>query len=156
MFAHRSQEEAFARLSERLASVRTATPELLSELIATACTRLPALKRTRAVERIFQLIEAGAWTDAALALIEAELPQWKLRRIEYDSGTWHCSLSRQPELPAWLDQSADAHHEVPALAILDAFVEARRSTAMSHDARPAAAPKLQQEPGEAVCCDNFA
>ena len=89
-----------------------------------ACTRLPAVKATR----IDQLIEAGAWGEAALALIELELPAWKLRRLVYEDGQWLCSLSRQPNLPVALDDTADASHEVLPLAILRAFVEARRRT----------------------------
>jgi hypothetical protein len=73
-----------------------------------ACTRLPAGKAAR----IDQLIDAGAWNDAALALIELELPAWKLRRLVYEDGEWLCSLSRQPNLPLALDDTADARHEV--------------------------------------------
>jgi len=40
-----------------------------------------------------------------LALIDLELPPWQVRRIAYDEGEWHCALSRQRELPDWLDQS---------------------------------------------------
>ena len=53
--------------------------------------------------RIDQLIEARAWNDAALALVELELPAWKLRRLVYEDGEWHCSLSRQPNLPVALE-----------------------------------------------------
>ena len=49
-----------------------------------------------------------------------------MRRLAYDDGEWHCALSRERELPDWLDQSIDARHADLALAILSAFVEARR------------------------------
>ena len=65
----------------------------------------------------------GAWTDAALALIELELPQWRVRRLAYDDGEWYCSLSRGRELPDWLDQPVEGRHADLALAILSAFVE---------------------------------
>jgi hypothetical protein len=62
-------------------------------------------------------------------------------------------LSRQRELPDWLDRSIDTHHVDLALAILSAFVEAQRISA------PASRPSV---PGvhtgslcEPVCCDNF-
>jgi hypothetical protein len=72
------------------------------------------------------LIQSAAWTDAALALIDLELPLWQVRRIAYDEGEWHCALSRERELPDWLDQSIEAHHADLALAILCAFVEAQQ------------------------------
>ena len=59
------------------------------------------------------------------------MPQWQVRRIAYDEGEWHCALSRQRELPDWLDQSVEAHHADLALAILSAFVEAQRISAPS-------------------------
>ena len=55
-------------------------------------------------------MQSGAWTDAALALIDLELPQWQVRRIAYDEGEWYCALSRERELPDWLDQSIEARH----------------------------------------------
>src|SRR6476659_10952614 len=76
--------------------------------------------------RIDQLIEARAWDDAALALIELELPAWKLRRLVYEDGEWLCSLSSHPNLSVALDDTVDARHEVLPLAILSAFIEARR------------------------------
>ena len=53
------------------------------------------------------------------------------RRIAYDEGEWYCALSRQRELPDWLDQSIEARHADLALAILSAFVEAQRISAPS-------------------------
>jgi hypothetical protein len=115
-------EEPLEALQEQLRRAHALTPDLISHVIVNACTRLPALKATR----IDQLIEAGAWRNAALALIELELPAWKLRSLVYENGEWLCSLSRQPNLPEALDDTADASHEVLPLAILSAFVEARR------------------------------
>ena len=63
---------------------------------------------------------------AALALIDLELPFWQVRRLTYDDGEWYCALSRERELPDWLDQSIESRHADLALAILGAFVEARR------------------------------
>ena len=77
------------------------------------------------------MIQLRAWTDAALALIDLELPLWQVRRIAYDEGEWHCALSRERELPDWLDQSIEARHTDLALAILSAFVEAQRISAPS-------------------------
>jgi hypothetical protein len=52
-----------------------------------------------------------------------------VRRLAYDDGEWYCALSRERELPDWLDQSIEARHADLALAILCAFVEARRVSA---------------------------
>jgi hypothetical protein len=82
--------------------------------------------QTEKTVRLAQLIESRAWTDAALALIDLELPFWQVRRLAYDDGEWYCALSRERELPDWLDQSIEARHADLSLAILSAFVEARR------------------------------
>src|SRR6476619_5758672 len=61
--------------------------------------------------RIDELIEARAWNDAALTLVELELPAWKQRRLIYEDGKWHCSLSRHPNSrsrPSRGDAKADA------------------------------------------------
>ena len=79
-----------------------------------------------------------------------------MRRIAYDEGEWHCALSRQRELPEWLDQSIEGRHADLALAILSAFVEALRVSAPS--SRPSV-PMVSQEANtlyEPVCSDNFA
>ena len=86
-------------------------------------------RRTGKTERIETLIRLGAWTDAALALIELELPQWQVRRLAYGDGEWYCALSRERELPDWLDQSVEARHSDLELAILSALVEVRHQIA---------------------------
>jgi len=106
--------------------------------------------------RLDQLIEAGAWSDAALALIELELPAWKLRRLVYEDGEWFCSLSKQPNLPVAIDDTADARHEVLPLAILSAFVEARRGTSAARETSSPIVPRVQPTSGIVICCDNFA
>jgi hypothetical protein len=109
------------------------TADLILEVVGTPSRRLPP--------RIERLIESGAWTDAALALLELELPQWQLRRLAYDEGEWHCALSRQRELPEWLDdRSVESHHADLSLAILSAFVDARRKSVRPSLTIVAAAP----------------
>ena len=105
--------------------------------------------------RIERLIESEAWTDAALALIELELPQWKVRRIAYDEGEWHCALSRQRELPDWLDQSIESAHADLPLAILSALLDAQRVSAPSIRTSVPAAPGVADGLNEPVCCDHF-
>jgi hypothetical protein len=113
-------------LSERLRRAGAADASLIAEVLAVACRRLPSLGRSDKTARLEQLMQSAAWTDAALALIDLELPLWQIRRLVYDEGEWHCALSRERELPDWLDQSIEARHADLSLAILCAFVEARR------------------------------
>jgi hypothetical protein len=145
----------FDRLDEELRIAPKPALDLFAKIIAGVCTRIPVLSKSGKAGRIDRLIDCGAWTDAALALIEFELPAWKVRRLICENGEWFCSLSRQPNLPLEIDDTVDARHEVLPLAILSAFVEARRRTstrreAVLVDSRPAAAP------AGIVCCDNFA
>ena len=143
-------------VSDRLRTAHAVTPELISEVIGEACRRFPWMGQTGKSARIERLISSEAWMDAALALIDLELPQWQVRRIAYDEGEWHCALSRQRELPDWLDQSIEARHEDLPLAILSAFVEARRTSAPSSRASVPTVPRGADLVCIPVCCDNFA
>jgi hypothetical protein len=142
-------------LGDRLRDAYVVTAEFLSDLISQTCRRFPSTSQSSKTARIERLIESGAWTDAALALIDLELPQWQVRRIAYDEGEWHCALSRQRELPDWLDQSVEAHHTDLALAIMSAFVEVQRNSApLSRPSVPAV--RIDANPlYEPVCSDNF-
>jgi hypothetical protein len=152
-----SEYQAPGTLSDELRDTCAVTAEFMSDIIGKTCRRFPSQGQSGKTARVERLIQSGAWTDAALALINLELPQWQIRRLAYDEGEWHCALSRQRELPDWLDPSAvETHHADLALAILSAFVEAQRSStasnrtsvpAVSHDASPFYEP---------VCSDNFA
>jgi hypothetical protein len=136
-------------LSDRLHDAPAVTADLVSEVIGKPSRRLPP--------RIERLIECGAWTDAARALLELELPQWQLRRLAYDEGEWHCALSRQRELPEWLDdRSVESQHADLSLAILSAFVDAQCKSAPSNRTSVPAAPRAATPLYEPACCDNFA
>ena len=153
MMLNPTVENPGARLLEKVQRAQAVTPELVSDIIAEACPRLSLLSRSgKAAERIAQLVQHSAWLDAGLALIEIELPGWKLRRLAYDDGQWHCSLSKQPNLPVELDAAIDAHHEVLPLAILSAFVEAQRGSVAPNNRT---VPQVRSAPAHAVCCDNF-
>jgi hypothetical protein len=103
-----------------------------------------------------QLIDAAALTEAAFVLIDVELPQWKLRRITYDGGEWHCALSRERELPEWLDDAVEARHASLTLAILSAYIETVRQIEISREPNRPSVPQTWAEQYEPVCCDNFA
>jgi hypothetical protein len=127
------------------------TPALAAEVIARACPRLQARHPT-AKARLVRLIESGAFADAMLALLELELPQWKLRRLVCEDGEWHCSLSKQLGLPAELDDMAEA---LP-LAIVGAFLEAGRHSRTASEGQPRSVPPVWLTDGYALCCDDFA
>jgi hypothetical protein len=57
--------EPLDALEEQLRRAHALTPDLISNVIAGACTRLPVMKRAGKAARIDQLIETGAWDDAA-------------------------------------------------------------------------------------------
>lgn len=148
---HREPRE----LSDRLRDAHAATDDLVAEVIGKTCRRFPSMGQSEKTARIERLIQTGAWTDAALALIDLELPQWQVRRIAYDEGEWYCALSRERELPDWLDQSIEARHPDLPLAILSAFVDAQ------HMAAPSSRTSVPMVPGaastlyEPLLTDNF-
>jgi hypothetical protein len=105
-----------------------------------------------------KLVDAKAWNDAALALVDIELPHWSLVRLAFDDGEWTCTLSKYPQLAAWLDDSIDARHAVMSLAILAAVVEAREIDACEDSKATATVSDCRTwyEFGEPLSCDNFA
>ena len=143
-------------LARQLRAAPAMTRPLMLEIIAHACRRFPSLGQSERSARIMRLVDVEALTDAALALIDLELPMWQVRRIAYDEGEWHCALSRERELPDWLDAAVEAHHADLSLALLSAFVEVQELTAETArpsvpTVRPAIDPLY-----EPVACDNFA
>ncbi len=144
-----------AELDDRLRDAHAVTSELMAEVIGETCRRFPSAGQTEKSARIEQLIDSGAWTDAALALIDLELPLWQVRRIAYDDGEWYCALSRERELPDWLDRSVESHHADLALAILGAFVDARRVALPGRRTSVPAVPRDANPLYEPVSCDNF-
>jgi hypothetical protein len=145
-----------AEISARLRDVPEATTTIFREIMEATCRRFPSLGQSAKTARIERLLAADALTEAALALIDLELPQWQVRRIAYDGGEWYCALSRDRELPDWLDQSVQAHHQDLALAILAAFVEAQ---ALTTPLSQPSVPTVRHETRAtyvAASCGNFA
>ena len=141
------------RLARRIRSAREVTPELVEQLID-VCPRIRLVNRSGEVAgRVAALVEQHAWLDLGLALIRIEMPAWTLRHLIYDNGTWHCSLSQQPNMPLDFDDSVDAEHEALPLAVFAAILQARqRAEPLLMRAAPSAGPIA----GNAICCDNFA
>ena len=155
MLFHSEGAERLARIADRLAAGDTATAGLISTIAIAACDRTDGAGHLSA--QICKLTEAGAWTDAALALIVNELPRWKLRRLAYDEGEWHCTLSLQRDLPEWLDQPVETTHPDLSLALLKAFVEAkRRNSDAPEETRLPTVPRIRRDYRGLICCDNFA
>ena len=112
-------------LSDLLHGEQAPSRQLMLDIIARDCRHFPSVGHDGRYAHIMGLIDAEAWTDAALALVAAELPMWQIRRIVYDEGEWHCALSRERELPDWLDAAVEARHADLALALLSAFAEVK-------------------------------
>ena len=141
-------------LSARLRYAQAMTRPLMLDIMH-ACRRFPSLGQSERTARVTRLIDAQAWTDAALALMELELPLWQVRRIAYDEGEWHCALSRERELPDWLDAAVEAHHADLALALLSAFIEVQAlAVEMSRPSVPTVRPALDSL-YEPLGCENF-
>jgi hypothetical protein len=151
-----SQHPTNADPGDRLRDACTVTAEFFSTIIGASCRRFPSASPNARAARIERLIQSGAWTDAALSLIDLELPQWQIRRLAYDGGEWHCALSRQRELPDWLDQPIETHHACLALAILSALVEAQRIGAPPSRTSVPRVPQDANPRYEPVYSDDFA
>jgi hypothetical protein len=151
-----TEQRDFDALSNRLRDADAVTAKLMSQIVAATCRRYPSAGRTAITARIERLIGSQAWTDAALALIDLELPQWQVRRIAYDEGEWHCALSRAREIPEWLDQSIETRHANLPLAILTAYLDAQYVTAPSRRTSVPTVPRDANALYTPFCCDNFA
>lgn len=149
-----SHDDRLDRVADQLRLSSTMTLELLADVIAQACVRLPALSEAIKAGRIGRPVKVGAWIDAALALIELELPAWRVRRLSYEDGEWFCALSRHLNMPANLDDTADAIHAELPLAILSAFVEARRRTGPASE-YTSRRRRVQPHLYFPVCCEDF-
>ncbi len=161
MLSTRSDDtERLDRVAGELHVNPVLTADLISRVIADTCTRVSSLARagkTRAGKTgaFDRLVLAEAWTDAALSLIELELPMWHLRRLVYDGGEWVCSLSRHPHVPIEFDEPAEERHETRAVAILLSLIEAKRLLAASERVSAPSVPQVRPAVAHPFCCDNF-
>ena len=153
MFLHSIRSQQLATLAARVSAADEATPELLSGIVAETARRLSAPDDAA---QLHQLIEAGALTEAAFTLINLELPLWQIRRITYDEGEWHCAMSRQREIPEWLDEAIEATHASLTLAIVSVYIETLRQIEASREPSRPSVPQTRGDQFKPVCCDNFA
>jgi len=142
-------------LGVKLRAANAVTPELMADILDVARRGVLLARQGGKALHLKQLVEARAWTDAALLLIELDLPLWHIRRIACDAGEWYCALSCQRQLPDWLDDTVETRHSDLALAILTALVEAKLAIASSGST---SVPAASGRPAHtiAMCCDNFA
>ena len=101
------QVDVFDRMTDLLRHATAPSEALVGEVAAACCKRPPTLAGTGTTTQIGKFIKAGAWLDATLMIVERELPQWTLRRVLYEDGAWHCSLSQQPDMPIGFNETAD-------------------------------------------------
>ena len=153
MFLHSIRSQQLATLAARESAADEATPELLSGIVAETARRLSAPDDAA---QLHQLIEAGALTEAAFSLINLKLPLWQIRRITYDEGEWHCAMSRQREIPEWLDEAIEATHASLTLAIVSVYIETLRQIEASREPSRPSVPQTRGDQFKPVCCDNFA
>jgi len=156
MFLNSQRSEQLAALAGQASAADEATPQLFSEVVVATARRLWAPGEAARATKLHDLIEAGALTQAALNLIDMELPLWKVRRIAYDEGEWHCAMSRQRELPEWLDEAVEARHASLTLAILGAYIETIGQIELSREPSRPSVPKTRAEQYEPLYCENFA
>ncbi len=149
-------EHNVSALGEKLRAAENMTVELMAEILDLSRRRFLVQGQKERALHLGQLVNAGAWTDAALELLELELPLWHVRRIAYDAGEWHCALSRQRELPDWLDQSIEAWHPGLAMAILIVYVEAQQPSSSLSGTSVPASPRQVKPVYVPLCCDHFA
>jgi hypothetical protein len=156
MFLNSQRSEQLAALAGQVSAAGEATSQLFSEVVVATARRLWAPGEAAKATQLHDLIEAGALTQAALSLIDLELPLWRLRRIAYDDGEWHCAMSRQRELPEWLDQAVEARHASLTLAILSAYIEAAGQIELSREPSRPSVPQTRATHYEPLYCENFA
>jgi hypothetical protein len=159
MFAGSDHESRLPDLQDQLRRAQVVTADLMSKVVVDGCTRVTMLSAGKA--RIDRLIESEAWTETALALVELELPHWRLHRLMYEDDVWLCSLSKQWNLRVRLSDCAESRHQSLPLAILSAMIEARQcnepSSEPSSMQAASSVPQCESSfPVETMCVDNFA
>jgi hypothetical protein len=77
----------FDELDAALQSATALSTSLFRKVVQ-GCTRLESLRRSGKAAALNELAEAGAWTDAALHLLELELPHWTIRRLSHEGDDW--------------------------------------------------------------------
>jgi hypothetical protein len=158
MFTRLDCESKLPDLQGQLRRAHDVTPGLMSKVIAGAGTRFTMPSCAGQGAKIDRLIASEVWTEAALALVELELPQWRLHRLVCEENTWVCWLSQQWAPRVWHSDCAETRRQSLPLAVLGALIEAQQC---SEPLSMRAASSVLQcgaksgLPVETMCCDNF-
>ena len=156
MASNAEKSDRLERLEHDLRLAPVPAPGLFSRVMAEACTRIPALRAAGKAAQLDRLVAAGAWTDAAFALIALELPAWQVRRLWREENAWFCSLSQRPRpgRRRWTTPPTPPMRNC-RFAILLAFCKRAVMSALAVGGR-SPIPHMQQAADGSVCCDNFA
>lgn len=152
MLVHTDHSRRLAHFSHRVGAADAREAPLVSSMIADAMERLAETNNDRHAAQLAGLVEADAWTEVALAVLDVEFPHWKLCRLIYDGGEWHCTLSLHRDLPQWLDQAIETHHADLAMAIFKGLIEAAEQ---DETRAPAPVPRIRKDQTDPVLCENF-
>jgi hypothetical protein len=144
-------------LNDVIRSIDEVTAALVRAVRDIAAIRCATPDRAARLKRINTLIDAQAWTDAALAIAALD-HAYAVRRIERDDGEWHCTIGSQWRVPAWLDRGTWYSHSVLPLAIIGAMVEAlgQGAPAAHVVAMPNGRSNVRDDVIAPVDCDNYA
>src|SRR5262245_57661569 len=156
------QSSPLAALSETIGRAEAPTVGLFADAMVRTGTISAALPSNEDARRVRSLIEAEAWTDAALELLAVALPGWSLVRLARDDDEWCCTLARHWQLPDWLGETVETRHVALPLAILAAVVEASEAqlevAGAASSGRRGTVPACGRNADAAaqvLCCDNF-
>jgi len=154
--ADASAGSAFGALQDSVRRAGHVAPELMREILGAVHARSAAPYRAREVQRIRRLIDAEAWTEVALALVEFDR-SWAVRRIVYEDGEWHCTVGSQWPVPEWLDEAVVFTHELLPLAVVGALLSVPPK-GVAGMPPTTSVPRFRLRPSDApaVSCDNFA
>lgn len=153
MQAHGAPEE----LQREIFRADAVTAELVSAALDLAFARCALPNRAHHAQRIRELVESQAWTDAALALVALDRTR-VVRRLIRDETEWRCTLGSQWPVPDWLDDTVEFGHPVLPLAILGALVVSLRENSVASPAATSV-PRSRSDLRDAIACvdcDNFA
>jgi hypothetical protein len=147
---------ASARLRNEISQAPAATSALVSAALDLMGARCAAPHGEARTQQVRALIDAHAWTDAALAIADLDRSR-TIRHLVHEDGEWHCGIGSQWAVPDWLDDTAAFSHPVLALAILGALIDTL-SWAPARDIPQSSAPRWPSRETDAISAvsvDNY-
>src|SRR5215831_3992358 len=111
MQADAETEKTFGALQDCVGQAGRVTPQLMTAVLDAVHAHSAIAHRAHQAERIRRLIDAAAWTEAALAIAEFDRLR-AVRRITHEDGEWCCTVGSQWPVPDWLDETIVFSHEL--------------------------------------------